>query len=62
MSGLHKVLQGSKYTTVSKYVRVLNMSGFIKKSLHHIDAWQGTDYSSGSAYQDSKYAKVMQGS
>ena len=38
------------------------MSGFIKKSLHHIDAWQGTDYSSGSAYQDSKYAKVMQGS
>ena len=26
------------------------MSGFIKKTLHHIDAWQGTDYSSGSTY------------
>ena len=26
------------------------MSGFIKKTLHHIDAWQDTDYSSGSAY------------
>ena len=30
--------------------RVLNMSGFIKKTLHHIDAWQGSDYSSVSAY------------
>ena len=39
-----KVCQGSEY------IRVLNMSGFIKKTLHHIDAWQGTDYSSGSAY------------
>ena len=26
------------------------MSGFIKKTLPHIDAWQGTDYASGSAY------------
>ena len=26
------------------------MSGFIKNTLHHIDAWQGSDYSSGSAY------------
>ena len=26
------------------------MSGFIKKTLHHIDAWQGPGYSSGSAY------------
>ena len=26
------------------------MSGFIKKTLHHIDAWQGTDCSSGSVY------------
>ena len=26
------------------------MSGFIKKTLHHIDAWQGSDYSSGFAY------------
>ena len=26
------------------------MSGFIKKTLYHIDAWQGTDYSSGFAY------------
>ena len=25
------------------------MSGFIKKTLHHIDACQGSDYSSGSA-------------
>ena len=28
----------SEYTPVSKYARVLNMSGFIKKTLHHIDA------------------------
>ena len=26
------------------------MSGFIKKTLHHIDAGQGSDYPSGSAY------------
>ena len=26
------------------------MSGFIKKMLHHIDARQGSDYFSGSAY------------
>ena len=26
------------------------MSGFIKKPLLDIDAWQGSDYSSGSAY------------
>ena len=26
------------------------MPGFIKKTLHHIDAWQGTGCSSGSAY------------
>ena len=44
-----------EYTTVSKYamvdyITVLNMSSFIKKTLHHIDAWQGFDYSSGSEY------------
>ena len=33
-----------------EYIRVLNMSGFIKKALYRIDAWQSTDYSSGSAY------------
>ena len=44
------IWQGFEYTTVPKYVRVLNMSGFIKKTLHYIDAWQGTDYSSGSVY------------
>ena len=33
-----------------EYIRVLNMSGFIKKILHHIDAWRGTDCSFGSAY------------
>ena len=30
--------------------RFQNMSGFIKETLHHIDAWQGYDYSLGSAY------------
>ena len=30
--------KSSEYTTVSKYVRVLNLSGFIMKTLHHIDA------------------------
>ena len=39
-----KIYQGSEY------IRFLNMSGFIRTTLHHIDAWQGTDYSSGSAY------------
>ena len=35
----HRIyLKGSEYTTVSKYARVLNMSSFIKKTLHHIDA------------------------
>ena len=38
------------------------MSGFIQKSLHHIDAWQGTGYSSGSAYQGSIYARIAQDS
>ena len=27
-----------------------NMPGFIKKTLHHMDARQGSNYSSGSAY------------
>ena len=26
------------------------MSGFIKKTLHHIDTWLGSDYSPGSGY------------
>ena len=26
------------------------MSGFIKKTLHHLDAWQGSEYSLGSEY------------
>ena len=33
----------------SQYIRVLNMSGFIKKTQHHKDG-QGSDYSLGSAY------------
>ena len=44
------IYHGFKICQGSEYIRVLNMSGFIKKTLHHIDAWQGTDYSSGSAY------------
>ena len=28
----------------------MNISGFIKKMLHHIDALQGSDYFSGSIY------------
>ena len=39
-----KICQGSEY------IKVLNMSRFIKKTLHHIDVWQGSNYSSGSAY------------
>ena len=35
----------------------LNMSGFIKKKLHHVDARQGSDYSS-----DFAYTRVTQGS
>ena len=46
----------------SEYIRVLNMSDFIKKTLYHIYVWQGTDYSSGSAYTSaSEYASVTQG-
>ena len=44
------IYHGFKMCQGSEYIRVLNMSGFIKKTLHHIDAWQSTDYSSGSAY------------
>ena len=29
---------------------MLHHKGFIKKMLHHKDAWQGSDYSSGFAY------------
>ena len=41
---------GFKICQNSEYIRVLNMPGFIKKTLHNIDAWQSSDYSSGSAY------------
>ena len=41
---------GFKICQGSKCIRILNMSGFIKKTLHHIDAWQSTDYFSGSGY------------
>ena len=44
------ICRSFKICQSSEYMRVLNMSGFVKKTLHHIDAWQGTDYSSGSAY------------
>ena len=44
------VYRGFKICQDSEYIRVLNMSGFIKKTLHHLDVWQGSDYSSGSAY------------
>ena len=44
------IYHGFKICQGFEYIRVLNMSSFIKKTLHHIDAWQGTDYSSGSAY------------
>ena len=44
------IYHGFKICQGSECIRVLNMSGVVKKTLHHIDAWQGTDYSSGSAY------------
>ena len=44
------IYHGFKICQGSNYMRVLNMSGFIMKTLHHIDAWQDSDYSSGSAY------------
>ena len=44
------IYHGFKICQGSEYIRVLNMSGFIKKTLHHIDTWQGIDYSSGSSY------------
>ena len=39
-----KICQGSECT------RVLNMPEFIKKTLHHADAWQGSEYFSGPEY------------
>ena len=39
------IYHGFKICQGSEYIRVLNMSGFIKKTPHHIDAWQGSDYS-----------------
>ena len=44
------IYHGFKICQGSEYIRVLNMSGVIKKTPHHIDAWQCSDYSSGSAY------------
>ena len=44
------IYHGFKICQGSEYIKVLNMSRFIKKTLHHIDAWQGSNYSSGSAY------------
>ena len=32
------IYHGFKICQSSEYIRVLNMSGFIKKTLHHIDA------------------------
>ena len=40
----------SSYIFESEYIRVLIMSGFIKKALHHIDTWQSSYCSSVSAY------------
>ena len=44
------IYHGLRICQGSEYIRVLIMSGFIKKTLYHIDAWQGSDYSWGSAY------------
>ena len=44
------IYHGFKIFQSFEYIRVLNMSGFIKKTLYHIDVCHGTDYSSGSAY------------
>ena len=44
------IYHGFKICQCSEYIRVVNMSGFIKETLHHIDAWQGTEYSSGFVY------------
>ena len=48
MSSTKRNGQGSEQG--SEYIRVLNMSGFIKKRLHHIDTLQGPNYFSGSKY------------
>ena len=40
----------SSYIFESEYIRVLIMSGFIKKALHHIDTWKSSYCSSVSAY------------
>ena len=34
------IYHGSKICQSYEYIRVLNMSGFIKKTLHHIDAYR----------------------
>ena len=39
-----------KYFIYTYLTGFLNVSDFIKKTLNHIDAWPGSDYSSGSAY------------
>ena len=44
------IYHGFKKCQGSEHISVQNISGFIKKTLHHVDAWQSTDYSSGSAY------------
>ena len=41
---------GYKICRSSEYIRVLNISGFIKKTLNQIDLWQDSKYSSGSEH------------
>ena len=41
---------GYKICKGSEYIRVLNISGFIKKTLNQIDLWQDSKYSSGSEH------------
>ena len=44
------IYHGFKICQGFEYIRVLNMPGCIKKTLHHIDAWQGSNYFWGFAY------------
>ena len=43
------IYRGFKICQGSEYIRVLSLSCFIKKTLHHIDVWESSEYSSGSA-------------
>ena len=56
------IWQGSEYTLIKRYLKVLNIIGFwicqgytgLSRKLYTIDAWQGSEY-----FVNSEYVRVL---